>query len=71
MPTFVRDIGLLVVLAVMWSSSFTAIKIGTEALPPTTFAMLRVAVGAIVLYFVLKMKRQSLPTEPRLWWSFF
>lgn len=66
-----RDLGLLVILATMWSSSFTVIKVGVETLPPTTFAMLRVAIGALILFAWLKMKRQSLPTEPRLWWSFF
>lgn len=71
MPSLGRDIGLLVILAVMWSSSFTAIKIGAAVIPPTTFAMTRVAVGALVLFLVLKLKGQSLPREPRLWWSFF
>jgi len=71
MPNFTRDVGLLIILAVVWSSSFTVIKIGVETVPPTTLAMLRVAIGAAVLYAWLKMKGQSLPTEPRLWWAFF
>ena len=71
MPSLARDIGLLVVLAVMWSTSFTAIKVGAAVIPPTTFAMVRVAVGALVLLAVLKLKGGSLPKTPRLWWSFF
>lgn len=71
MPNFARDVGLLVILAVMWSSSFTVIKVGVETVPPTTLAMLRVVIGAVVLYVWLKAKRQALPTELRLWGSFF
>lgn len=66
-----RDLGLLVILATMWSSSFTVIKIGVETVPPATFAMLRVVIGALILFGWLKLKRRSLPTDPRLWWSFF
>lgn len=71
MPNIARDLGLMIILAMIWSSSFTVIKIGVETVPPVTLAMLRVAIGALVLYAWLKIKRQSLPTEPRLWWSFF
>lgn len=69
--TLHRDLSLLLVLAIIWSSSFTVIKVGTELLPPTTFAMLRVVIGAIVLFVWLKIRGQKLPREPRLWWSFF
>ena len=69
--TLARDLSLLLMLAIMWSSSFTVIKVGVEHLPPATFAMLRVAIGALVLYGWLKIRRLPLPTEPRLWWSFF
>jgi len=69
--TLIRDLGLLFVLAMMWSSSFTAIKVGVELLPPTTLAMLRVVVGAVVLYAWLKLKGYKLPTDGRVWASFF
>ncbi len=69
--TLSRDLSLLLLLAMMWSSSFTAIKVGAELIPPTTFAMLRVAVGALVLYAWLKARGLQLPREPRLWWAFF
>ena len=71
MPTLARDLSLLVVLAVMWSSSFTVIKVGVETIPPVTLALLRVAIGAVILYAWLRLKGFRLPTEPRLWWSFF
>jgi drug/metabolite transporter (DMT)-like permease len=69
--TLSRDLSLLFILAMIWSSSFTAIKVGMGVLPPTTFAMLRVAIGAVVLYGWLKMRGLSLPRSPRLWGSFF
>ena len=66
-----RDLAFLFILAMMWSTSFTAIKIGATELPPTTFAALRVGAGALILYAWLKVKGMRLPTHPRLWWSFF
>ena len=62
---------LLLALATVWSSSFAAIKVGLDAIPPVTLAMLRVGLGALVLYGWLKLRGLNLPREPRLWWSFF
>ncbi|MCW8915266.1 MAG: EamA family transporter [Magnetovibrio sp.] len=70
-PHIGRDLGLLFVLAMIWSSSFTVIKVGVETVPPITLAMLRVVVGAVVLYVWLKAKGHKLPTAPKVWWSFF
>ena len=69
--TLLRDVVLLLLLATMWSSSFTVIKVGTEELPPITFAFLRVVLGAFVLYVWLKVRGLSLPTGLKLWWAFF
>jgi len=71
MPNQMRDLGLLVVLAVIWSSSFTVIKLGVEVLPPVTLAMLRVVIGALVLGLWLLAKGHRLPREPRVWGTFF
>ena len=69
--TLSRDLSLLFVLAMVWSSSFAAIKVGMGTLPPTTFAMMRVAIGAVVLFGWLKMRGLNLPRAPKLWGSFF
>ncbi len=66
-----RDVTIMVVLAVMWSSSFTAIKIGVVSLPPTTLAMLRVVIGAVLLWGWLKARRLKLSVQPRVWGAFF
>ena len=71
MPSLGRDLVLLLILATIWSSSFTVIKIGVEVIPPVTLAMMRITIAAAVLYGWLKAKGHSLPTEPRVWWSFF
>jgi len=70
-PSLGRDLVLLLILATIWSSSFTVIKIGVEVIPPVTLAMMRITIAAAVLYGWLKAKGHSLPTEPRVWWSFF
>ncbi len=71
LPHIGRDLALLFILATIWSSSFTVIKVGVETIPPITLAMLRVLLGAVVLYVWLKLKGHKLPTAPRVWWSFF
>lgn len=68
--TLTRDLSLLFILAMVWSSSFTVIKVGMDVLPPVTFAMLRVCFGAVVLYSWLKLRGLSLPRSPKLWMSF-
>jgi len=69
--SFIRDLILLLVLALIWSSSFAVIKVGVQVLPPATLALMRVAIGALVLWGWLKISHIPLPTEPRLWGSFF
>ena len=71
MGSLTRDLTLIFILALIWSSSFTVIKVGVETVPPITLALLRLAIGAVVLYAWLKFKRQSLPANPTIWRSFF
>lgn len=71
MPNQLRDLGLLLLLATIWSSSFAAIKVGIDVIPPITLTMIRVAVGAMLLYGVLRAKGMRLSKKPRVWGSFF
>jgi len=71
MPNQLRDLGLLLLLATIWSSSFTAIKVGIDVIPPITLTMIRVTVGAMLLYGVLRAKGMRLSKNPRVWGSFF
>ena len=44
-----RDGGLFVVLSVLWGSSFVAIKVGLDHIPPVLFASLRYDVAGVLL----------------------
>lgn len=54
------DIVLWIILAALWSSSYTAIKVGVQTLDPVVLVAGRLLIGALVLYAVLKMSRMSL-----------
>ena len=54
------DIVFWIVLAALWSSSYTAIKVGVHSLFPVVLVAGRLLIGAMVLYAVLKMSRMNL-----------
>ncbi|MDP6785755.1 MAG: EamA family transporter [Rhodospirillales bacterium] len=65
-----RSLALLVLLSAIWSSPFVFIKIGVETVPPLTMTVGRVVLASVVLYAVLRWRRQSLPGGGRLWGMF-
>jgi drug/metabolite transporter (DMT)-like permease len=69
MTTFaaVRPVLLLLVLASIWSSSFAAIKIGVENLPPMTLAASRITLAAIVLYGYTRFNAMRIPRDRKYW----
>lgn len=64
------EIGLLVVLAFLWGSSFTLIKVAIETVPPATIVLGRLILGASLLLVFVRMRGIPLPTSPRLWGAF-
>jgi len=66
-----RELLVLLVLALMWSLSFTVIKVGVEYVPPVTLAALRIIIGAIVLWAWMRLRGGRLHFNARLWWMFF
>ncbi len=56
-----RHLGLLFLLALIWSSSFAAIKVGVETIPPMTLAAGRLILAAVILYGALCLQRKALP----------
>ena len=54
-------------LACAWGSSYLFIKIGIETLTPLTLVAARVAIGAMVLAVVMRLTRQALPRERRVY----
>ncbi len=69
--TLLRHIALLLLLAALWSSSFTMIKVAVETLPPLTLVAARLGVAAIILMVFLKIRGQKLPLFGRDWIAFF
>lgn len=45
-----RNIGLFALLAIVWGTSFPAISVGLESLPPVLFAALRYDLAALLLF---------------------
>jgi drug/metabolite transporter (DMT)-like permease len=62
-----RQFAWLLLLAVIWSSSFMAIKVGVTGLPPLTLAAFRVIVAAVILLGFARIERAALPRSARFW----
>jgi len=57
----------MVLLALIWGSSFLFIKVGVAELHPLYVALGRIAFGALALGIVVALTRQRLSADPRLW----
>ena len=55
-----------VVLGLIWGSSFLWIKLAVQEIGPFTLVALRVSVGLLGLFILLRIRKQSLPRDPRL-----
>ncbi|MEE9318804.1 MAG: EamA family transporter [Rhodospirillales bacterium] len=62
-----RHLTLLFLLALIWSSSFMAIKVGVESIPPLTLAAVRVILAAVILYGATRLRGERLPSGLRFW----
>lgn len=51
-----REIGLFVVVALVWGASFPAINVGLESLPPVLFAAVRYDVAAVLVFAFVAIK---------------
>ena len=57
----------LLLLAMIWGSSFLLIKFAIEGLSPTQVVLGRLASGAVVLLLILAVRGQRLPSERAIW----
>ncbi|MEU3460023.1 DMT family transporter [Streptomyces sp. NPDC006733] len=57
----------LVLLAVIWGSSFLLMKVGVGVLPPAYVTLVRLAVGAVTLLVWLRATGARLPRGARVW----
>lgn len=61
---------LLLALAAMWGSAFMFIKLGIATVPPATLVASRLALGALLLYAVMRLRGLALPPLGRRWIAF-
>lgn len=57
----------MLLLALIWGSSFLFVKVAVQVIPPAYVALGRIAVGAVTLLVVLAVTRQRLPRDPAVW----
>jgi len=62
-----RHLALMFLLALIWSSSFMAIKVGVETIPPLTLAAVRVILAAVILYGATLLRGERLAGGLRFW----
>ncbi len=59
-PQVIRDYTLVVILSLIWGSSFLLIKLAIDDIPPITMAATRVVIAFAVLYLVVRLRGQTL-----------
>jgi drug/metabolite transporter (DMT)-like permease len=69
--TFAFEIGLLLLLSLIWGSSFTLIKVAIPTIPPFTMVAARVTIAAILLIAIARAQGLALPGRGSVWAAFF
>ncbi|MEQ9566335.1 MAG: DMT family transporter, partial [Pseudomonadales bacterium] len=67
----IREYALLLILALMWGSSFTFIKISVHAYSPLVVAAGRLTFAALVLWCFALIRKSDMPKGRRAWVSTF
>lgn len=67
----IRYLGMLLLLAAVWGTSFLFIKIGVAEMSPDTLVALRLIIGALILVVALYVRGLRLPTNLRVWGDLF
>ena len=62
-----RSLVRLVLLALLWGSSFLWIKLALDGLSPVQLVLVRLALGAAVLVAVVRLRRLRLPHDRTTW----
>src|SRR5436190_22410584 len=62
-----RDWVLLLVLGLMWGTSYAFIKLGVQTLPTFTLIAARLLIGLLLLATVVIVAREPLPRNPRVY----
>ncbi len=65
-----RQMALLLLLAIIWSSSFMFIKIGVDTVPPATMTASRLLLAAAMLVVIARARGYRFPLTLRAWGIF-
>ncbi|MGX1319013.1 drug/metabolite transporter (DMT)-like permease [Bradyrhizobium sp. USDA 377] len=68
--TLAFEIGLLLLLSLIWGSSFTLIKVAIPTIPPFTMVAARVTIAAVLLVLIAAMQGHALPRRGSIWAAF-
>jgi drug/metabolite transporter (DMT)-like permease len=63
--------GMLLALATVWGGSFFFNEIAVRELPVFTVVVSRVALAAIILLMIMRLRKERLPHDRRVWAAFF
>ena len=58
-----RDWTLLLALAAIWGLSFPVLSIAVETVPPSTTVAVRMVVGALTIFLIMKARGQGFPRK--------
>ncbi|MGY4628019.1 DMT family transporter [Bradyrhizobium sp. USDA 4486] len=64
------EIGLLLLLSLIWGSSFTLIKLAVPTIPPVTMVAVRVTIAAMLLLLLAIAQGHALPQKQSIWAAF-
>ena len=62
-----RDVAWLIVLALIWGSSFAAIKVAVITVPPMTLVAVRTMIAVFVLVPIMLVQGSRLPKDKKSW----
>jgi drug/metabolite transporter (DMT)-like permease len=64
------DLAWLLILGVLWGSSYLFIKVAVAEVPPLTLVAARLVLGAAILWVLLRASGQSMPRNRAMWGAF-
>jgi len=69
-PHFAANFILLLILATLWGSSYTFVKIGVATIPPVTLIAARTLIAGGVLLLVMRWRGIKMPRDGAVWRRF-
>ncbi|HBF29238.1 EamA family transporter [Rhizobium sp.] len=64
------ELALLLLLATLWGSAYSLIRVGVETIPPITLIAVRTFLAGGLLLVILRLRKLSLPTDFATWRKF-